>query len=182
VFWKPRPDSAKGGAAVTIFSNGAAALAGLGAPLADPHGRDGFGGLIDRMQIRASDGARVLEVDLRMMRRRTGFPVVTVPRHRLIAHLASRLPDGVIQFNRAVAAVTSTATASPRSTNAATSTPPMSSSAPTGTDPPYGAAFSATGRRWTSDGRRGRVSRRSFPIWLPARPACSSSVTPGSSA
>ncbi len=88
-----------GGAAVTIFSNGAAALAGIGAPLG------GLGGRIDVMRFLTDRGAEVFTVDLTVMARKTGFPVATVPRDRLIAHLADGLPDGVIEFGREVASV-----------------------------------------------------------------------------
>src|SRR5688572_4665837 len=77
-----------GGAAVTIFSNGAAALAGLGAPLGD------LGGRIDTLRFSTSKGAKLITVDLTVMARKTGFPVATVPRNRLIAHLAGGLPAG----------------------------------------------------------------------------------------
>jgi FAD-dependent urate hydroxylase len=91
----------EGGAAVTIFSNGAAALARLGAPLVG-----GLGGLIEAMEIRDGGGAVLCRFDLRVMPRRTGFPVVTVPRERLLGHLAHRLPADLLQFGRSVEAVT----------------------------------------------------------------------------
>src|SRR5689334_4962378 len=75
-----------GGAAVTIFSNGAAALAGLGAPLRD------LGGRIDTMRFSTARGAKLFTVDLTVMARATGFPVTTVPRAKLCAHLAAALP------------------------------------------------------------------------------------------
>jgi len=90
----------EGGAAVTILSNGAAALAGLGAPM------DGLGGLIEEMEIRDARGALLCRFDLRVMRRRTGFPVVTVPSERLIAHLAQGLPADVVQFGRGLESAT----------------------------------------------------------------------------
>lgn len=94
------PSLREGGAAVTIFSNGAAALAGLGAPL------EGVGGDIDELDLRAANGVELWRTDLRVLHRRTGFPVVTVPRHRLIEHLAQRLPAEVVQFDSAVESVT----------------------------------------------------------------------------
>jgi FAD-dependent urate hydroxylase len=94
------PSLRGGGAAVTIFSNGAAALSGLGAPL------EGIGGVIDELELRAADGANLFRVDLRVLRQRTGFPVVTVPRDRLITHLAQGLPANAVQFDRAVESVT----------------------------------------------------------------------------
>jgi glycine/D-amino acid oxidase-like deaminating enzyme len=68
------PGLGTGGAAVTIFSNGAAALADLGAPL------DGIGGVLDELEFCRADGTTLARADLRIMQRRTGFPVVTVPR------------------------------------------------------------------------------------------------------
>ena len=94
------PSLRVGGAAVTIFSNGAAALSGLGAPL------EGIGGVIDELELRSADGANLFRVDLRVLRQRTGFPVVTVPRDRLITHLAQGLPANAVQFDRAVESVT----------------------------------------------------------------------------
>lgn len=94
------PAPRTGGAGVTIFSNGAAALAGLGVPL------DGLGAIIDDLDIRSADGRRVLRFDLRVMRRHTGFPVVTLPRDRLIARLSAELPGDVILFGHGVTAVT----------------------------------------------------------------------------
>ncbi len=71
-----------GGAAFTVFSNGAAALAGLGAPLG------GFGGRLDRLRFDTADGHTMVDADLADVARRTGFPVVSTPRARLIEHLA----------------------------------------------------------------------------------------------
>jgi FAD-dependent urate hydroxylase len=94
------PGLREGGAAVTIYSNGAAALARLGAPLPDD-----IGGTIDHLEIRSATGAVTMRTDMRVMHRKTGFPVVTVPRHELIEHLAARLPGGVIRFDTAVTEV-----------------------------------------------------------------------------
>lgn len=94
------PSLRLGGAAVTIFSNGHAALAGIGAPLPD------LGGAIDEMRFVRADGARIARLDLTVMAARTGHPVRTIPRDRLIGELARRLPDGVVQFASGVAGVT----------------------------------------------------------------------------
>ncbi|HEV7897730.1 MAG TPA: NAD(P)-binding protein, partial [Planosporangium sp.] len=56
------PGPRQGGAALTIFSNGAAALAGLGAPM------DGVGGLIEEMEFCDANGAALFRVDLRVLR------------------------------------------------------------------------------------------------------------------
>lgn len=82
-----------GGAAVTIYSNGAAALDGLDAPLPDR-----LGGRLDLLEIRDAADLRVGRIDLSVMRNATGYPVTTVPRDRLIRHLANGLPDGTIVF------------------------------------------------------------------------------------
>ncbi|GIH03805.1 FAD-dependent monooxygenase [Rhizocola hellebori] len=82
-----------GGAAVTIFSNGAAALAGLGAPLA------GFGGRLDRLRFDTADGQTMVIADLTVLAARTGFPVTSVPRDRLIEHLAKGVQ---VEFSREI--------------------------------------------------------------------------------
>ncbi|MGC9670524.1 FAD-dependent oxidoreductase [Planosporangium sp. 12N6] len=97
--WEQAPEARTGGAAVTIFSNGAAALAGLGAPLGE------LGGRIDTLRFLTSKGPELMTVDLTVMARRTGFPVATVPRDRLIAHLVAGLPSDTVQYGRQVAAV-----------------------------------------------------------------------------
>src|ERR1700754_3878903 len=91
------PTLRTGGAAGTIYSNGGAALDGLGAPLPDD-----LGGRIDRMEARDDRDRPIFRFDLTVLRRRTGFPVVTVPRDRLLRHLAGGLPDGTLTFDRAV--------------------------------------------------------------------------------
>jgi FAD-dependent urate hydroxylase len=91
------PEPRTGGAAVTIYSNGAAALAGLGNPLPD-----GIGGRIDALEIRDQAGRRVSRMDLTVMRRATGFGVTTVPRDRLATHLLSGLPAGTVAYGHRV--------------------------------------------------------------------------------
>ena len=68
------PDPRTDGAAVTIFSNGAAAPAGLGAPLG------GLGGRLETLGFDDRRPAPFGAADLRVLHRRTGFPVATVPR------------------------------------------------------------------------------------------------------
>jgi FAD-dependent urate hydroxylase len=82
-----------GGAAVTIFSNGAAALAGIGVPLG------GFGGRLDRLRFDTADGPTMVTADLTVVARRTGFPVTSVPRDRLIEHVAKGVP---VEFSREI--------------------------------------------------------------------------------
>ncbi|WP_281897370.1 FAD-dependent oxidoreductase [Phytohabitans aurantiacus] len=87
------PTLRTGGAAVTIFSNGAAALAGLGAPLG------GLGGRLDTLRFDTADGRTIVTADLTILARRTGFPVTSVPRDRLIEHLARGVP---VEFSREI--------------------------------------------------------------------------------
>lgn len=133
------PQLRAGGAAVTVFSNGTAALAGLGAPIAGGEpgtlgegngetvrrrqvatvgdgpvipaggreaalvngggevapvdGAEGcIGGRLDALRFDDADGRTVVEADLRVLARSTGFPVVSAPRERLIRHLARGVP------------------------------------------------------------------------------------------
>jgi FAD-dependent urate hydroxylase len=87
------PQLRTGGAAVTIFSNGAAALAGLAAPLG------GFGGRLDTLRFDTADGRTMVTADLTVLARRTGFPVTSVPRYALIEHLAQGVP---VEFSREI--------------------------------------------------------------------------------
>lgn len=80
------------GAAVTIFSNGMAAAAGLQAPL------DGLGAAIDTLEFCTADGRPFARADLRLLRRRTGFGVATVPRAAILQRLAETLPAAGVTF------------------------------------------------------------------------------------
>lgn len=80
------------GAAVTIFSNGAAAAAGLDAPL------DGLGAAIETLEFCAPDGRSMARADLRRLRRRTGFGVATAPRAEILQRFAQTLPEGSVTF------------------------------------------------------------------------------------
>jgi 2-polyprenyl-6-methoxyphenol hydroxylase-like FAD-dependent oxidoreductase len=82
-----------GGAGVTIFSNGAAALAGLGVPLG------GIGGRLEALRFDTADGRTMVTADLTVLARRTGFPVTSVPRDSLIEHLAQGVP---VEFSREI--------------------------------------------------------------------------------
>ncbi len=92
----PRTD----GAAVTIFSNGAAAAAGLGVPL------DGLGGPVDTLTFCLSGGRPFVRTDLRVMRDRTGFGVATVPRAAILDRFAAALPPGTVRYGHEIASVT----------------------------------------------------------------------------
>jgi 2-polyprenyl-6-methoxyphenol hydroxylase-like FAD-dependent oxidoreductase len=82
-----------GGAGVTIFSNGAAALARLGVPLGD------IGGRLDALRFDTADGRMMVTADLTVLARRIGFPVTSVPRDSLIEHLAQGVP---VEFSREI--------------------------------------------------------------------------------
>src|SRR5688572_25292906 len=71
------------GAAVTIFSNGAAAAAGLGVAL------DGLGGRIGTLDFALADGRIFSCADVTEHRRRTGFGVATVPRAAILQRFAA---------------------------------------------------------------------------------------------
>lgn len=87
------------GAAVTIFSNGAAAAAGLGVPI------DGLGGPIDVLEFCRPDGRPFSRADLRVQRRRTGFGVATVPRAALLRRFTEALPAGTVTYGHEVTGV-----------------------------------------------------------------------------
>lgn len=91
----PRTD----GAAVTIFSNGAAAAAGLGVPL------DGLGGPVETLEFCTPDGRPFGRTDLRVMRRRTGFGVATIPRAAILQRFAGALPRGTVRYGCEVTGV-----------------------------------------------------------------------------
>jgi len=89
------PSLRRGGAGVTIFNNGYAALAGLGLTL------DGLGGRMAALHARTADGRPTMRVDLRVL----GDPVTVVPREELIDRLADGLPAEAIRFDTPVADV-----------------------------------------------------------------------------
>ncbi len=80
------------GAAVTVFSNGAAAASGLGIRI------DGLGATIDSLGFADPDGRPFAHADLTPFRRWTGYGVATVPRPALLRHLASGLPADAVHY------------------------------------------------------------------------------------
>ncbi|WP_422771027.1 FAD-dependent oxidoreductase [Plantactinospora sp. WMMC1484] len=88
----PRAD----GAAVTIFSNGAAAAADLRVPL------DGLGGDVETLEFHTPRGRPFGRADLRVMRRRTGYGVATVPRAAILDRFTGALPPGTVRYGCAV--------------------------------------------------------------------------------
>jgi len=87
------------GAAVTIFSNGAAAAADLGVAV------DGLGAPIETLEFCSATGRRFARADLRLLRRRTGFGVNTVPRAAILQRFANSLPAGVVRYGCPITAV-----------------------------------------------------------------------------
>ena len=98
--WERAPQLRTGGAAMTIFSNGAAALAQLGRPI------DHLGSSTTAYEFRRQDGRVLARADLRHMVRRCGFPVLTVPRADLVNYLAADLPPEMVHYGRDLASVT----------------------------------------------------------------------------
>jgi FAD-dependent urate hydroxylase len=94
-----RAEPSLGGAAVTIFSNGMAAAAGLGVDLSD------LGGDIQRLRMRRASGRSLMSTDLRPLRRRTGFPVRTIARDELIGRLTAGLDADVVRYGSPVSSV-----------------------------------------------------------------------------
>jgi FAD-dependent urate hydroxylase len=80
------------GAAVSIWSNGAAALAGLGISL-------GLAGRrINRLQVRSAKGRLFFDVDATRLSARFGVDSVTLPRRQLLEKLAEGLPAHAVRF------------------------------------------------------------------------------------
>ncbi|GIF77429.1 FAD-dependent monooxygenase [Asanoa siamensis] len=90
------PELRTDGAAVTIFSNGMAAAAGLGASL------DGLGGPIEWLDFEMPDGRVYGSTDIRVQHRLTGFGVATIPRSTILSCFAAGLPDGTISYGHPV--------------------------------------------------------------------------------
>jgi len=90
------PNLRSGGAAMTIFSNGTAALSGLGITL------DGCGAAISAMCFYSASGKPLFRVRLDSLQRLTGFPVIAISRDRLISRLARGLPEDIFVLDAAV--------------------------------------------------------------------------------
>jgi FAD-dependent urate hydroxylase len=93
----PRTD----GAAVTIFSNGAAAAAGLGVSL------DDLGSPVDTLGFFDPDGHAFAHADLTLLRRWTGYRVATIPRATLLRRLSSGLPADTVHYGQEITSVES---------------------------------------------------------------------------
>src|SRR4051794_7554441 len=90
------------GAAVTVFSNGAAAAAGLEVSL------DGLGVRIDTLGFFDLDGRPFAHADLTKLHRWSGCPVTTIPRGQLLHRLASGLPAETIRYGEQLGRVETT--------------------------------------------------------------------------
>jgi FAD-dependent urate hydroxylase len=66
---------------LVLFDNSSGG--GDGAPIGS------FGGRLDTLRFDTADGATVVTADLTVLARRTGFPVVSTPRSRLVEHLSA---------------------------------------------------------------------------------------------
>jgi len=76
------PELPSGGAALTVFPNGAAALADLGVDVSR------LGAVVRRLRFCLADGRPLFTTDLDLMARRSGHPVRSVPRVELLRVLA----------------------------------------------------------------------------------------------
>jgi FAD-dependent urate hydroxylase len=90
----------KGGAAVTLWSNGTGVLSELGVSL------DGAGAPIDILETRDHRGRTLVSIDVAQAAARYGHPHVCLPRTRLLGLLADGLPRGTIAFGRTAKAAT----------------------------------------------------------------------------
>jgi len=84
-----------GGAALSLWSNGTAALGGLGI---DPVG---LGRPTDTVVGSTPTGAELYRLDLRAVSEDLGWPNLCLPRRELLERLMSELPDGVVSFGPA---------------------------------------------------------------------------------
>ena len=89
-----------GGAAVTVWSNGTAALRDLGISLAD------VGRQLDGLRSVTDSGRLLWEADLGEVTERLGAPTVEIPRRTLIAKLAGSLPPEALHFGKRCTGVT----------------------------------------------------------------------------
>lgn len=89
-----------GGAGVTIWSNGTAALREMGIEVED------VGRRLHRLRSLTVGGRLLWEADLDEVTERLGSPTIEVPRRMLTARLAERLPAHVLHFGRRCVGVT----------------------------------------------------------------------------
>ncbi|MEU6127555.1 FAD-dependent monooxygenase [Saccharopolyspora sp. NPDC047091] len=92
-----------GGAAVTVWSNGTAALGQLGVTLED------VGRPLHSLKSITDSGRLLWEADLADVTERLGSPTIETPRRLLTGKIAAALPEHVLHFGRRCIAVTETA-------------------------------------------------------------------------
>jgi len=88
------PELRRGGAAVTLWSNGTGVLSALGVNL------DGAGAPIDVLETRDHRGKLLVSVDVAQAAAHYGHPHICLPRARVLDLLAAGLPAGTIVFGR----------------------------------------------------------------------------------
>ncbi|MFI0470786.1 FAD-dependent monooxygenase [Saccharopolyspora sp. 5N102] len=88
------------GAGITVWSNGTAALRGLGVDI-EPAGHR-----LHSLRSVTESGRLLWEADLDEVTERLGSPTVQIPRRELIAEMAAALPPGVLHFGRRCVGVT----------------------------------------------------------------------------
>lgn len=89
-----------GGAAVTLWSNGTAALHALADVDPTPHGR-----VLTSLRTVTPEARQLLHVDVAALSRRLGSPTACVPRDRLLLLLAALLPEFTVRLAHRVTGV-----------------------------------------------------------------------------
>jgi FAD-dependent urate hydroxylase len=90
-----------GGAAVSIWPNGHAALRRLGTSL------PASGQRVERLSVLRADGSELYDVDVARLEAVLGYETRLLRRRDLIDHLLAAVPDGVVAFGREVTRVES---------------------------------------------------------------------------
>jgi FAD-dependent urate hydroxylase len=93
------PSLRRGGAAVTLWSNGTGVLGGLNVRL------DGIGAPIDTLEIHDRRGTLLVRIDVAKSAAHYAHPHICLPRERLLERLAAGLPAGTVSFGRACTGV-----------------------------------------------------------------------------
>ncbi|OKI15943.1 FAD-binding protein [Nocardiopsis sp. TSRI0078] len=92
----------RGGAGLSLYPNGTAALEALGVDVPS------LGRRLDAMVVRTPDGRERSTMDLAAIAARLGHDVRQVPRRDLLEALAAGLPEEAVRFGRACTSVTET--------------------------------------------------------------------------
>jgi FAD-dependent urate hydroxylase len=90
------PQLRRGGAGISIWPNGHAALRRLGLTLPDAGQR------VETLRVLRSDGSPLHALDVADLERRFGFETRLLRRRDLVDHLFAALPDGAVEFGREV--------------------------------------------------------------------------------